>query len=131
MSFQLTHLRLAVTQFKACYDFYKDVLGFTPQGRDDSGPYVEFVAGESIILALFDRGMLAQVVHTTQQPACAAAQDSLVLCFEVPDVDAYAARVAAAGITLVNPPLDIAPWSLRVAHFRDPDGNLIEINRNL
>ena len=34
----------------------------------------------------------------------------------------------ARGVALVAEPQDCPDWMMRTAHFRDPDGNLIEIN---
>jgi len=32
-------------------------------------------------------------------------------------------------ILMVNKPKNMNDWGIRLAHFRDPDGNLIEINQ--
>ncbi|KAA0254227.1 MAG: hypothetical protein EDM79_20930, partial [Chloroflexi bacterium] len=37
----------------------------------------------------------------------------------------------AHGVTLLTEPTDHADWGIRTAHFRDPDGHLIEINQPL
>jgi lactoylglutathione lyase len=46
-------------------------------------------------------------------------------------VDATYADLKARGVHFVTEPADQEAWVLRVAHFRDPDGNLIEINAPL
>ena len=50
-----------------------------------------------------------------------AADGSVRLWLQVRDVDAEAARVAAAGATVLEPPED-RPWGLREAWVADPDG---------
>ncbi len=131
MTYTLTHIRLLVNNFKECFFFYRDVMGFEYRAGDETGPYVEFFAGDNIMLALFERSYMANVVHTTDKPAEASAQDTTTLCFEVANVDEIAAKVKQVGIPLINEPMDIEQWVLRVAHFRDPAGNLIEINHDL
>jgi len=57
--------------------------------------------------------------------------DKVALTFEVPDVDAAYKALRARGIEFVTEPHDQETWVLRVAHLRDPEGNLIEINAPL
>ena len=45
----------------------------------------------------------------------------------VGDVDAAAAELAAAGIDLLNGPMD-RPWGPRTLSFRDPAGNVWELS---
>ncbi len=74
---------------------------------------------------------MAEVAGAAALPAEVEAQDRAVLVIEVDDVDALAQRLRASGIVLVNEPMDMEQWVLRVAHFRDPAGNLIEVNQPL
>ena len=129
---KLTHIRLLVDDMAACFQFYRDVMGFEVQMGTPDEPYVEFKPGsEGVVLALFPKDMMADTLNTADLPAHAAAQDGVVLCVDVDDVDAMAERVVSHGVALVLEPTDIPAWMLRVAHFRDPSGNLIEINKNL
>jgi predicted enzyme related to lactoylglutathione lyase len=59
------------------------------------------------------------------------AGDQAVLTFNVADVDATHKQLSAKGVQFVNPPHDQEAWVLRVAHLRDPEGNLIEFNAPL
>jgi catechol 2,3-dioxygenase-like lactoylglutathione lyase family enzyme len=131
MKATLTHVRLLVNDYVGCFRFYRDVLGFAYQGGDESGPYVEFIAGENVYIALFYRAYMSSVAHTDNLPDPVPSKDLAVLCLEVDDVDATAADLKSKGVTLVNEPMDMESWIIRVAHFRDPDGNLIEINQPL
>ncbi|MDQ0270397.1 putative enzyme related to lactoylglutathione lyase [Cytobacillus purgationiresistens] len=54
-------------------------------------------------------------------------QSRFLLQFEVGDVDKNDNRFLENGIKFVNKPHDRKEWGERVAHFRDPEGNLIEI----
>jgi len=50
--------------------------------------------------------------------------------FFVEDVDAAAAALEARGVTIDQPPADM-PWGHRLASFKDPEGRMICIARNL
>lgn len=45
------------------------------------------------------------------------------------DVDEFCERLVAAGATLERPPSHNAPFGIYQAFLRDPDGNLVEIQR--
>jgi catechol 2,3-dioxygenase-like lactoylglutathione lyase family enzyme len=92
--------------------------------------YAEFDAGGHI-LALYRRDFMAGTIGTTGKPADADAQDRVALSFDVDDVDEAYRTLTARGVVFVVGPTDRAEWVLRTAHFRDPDGNLIEINHSL
>jgi len=57
--------------------------------------------------------------------------DKVALTFEVADVDTAYKALRSKGVEFVTEPHDQDAWVLRVAHLRDPEGNLIEINAPL
>ena len=130
MPIRFTHTRLLVSKFEACFLFYRDVLGLVPAFGDEKGPYADF-EGTPGRLALFSRQMMAEVVGRAAEPAAVEAQDRVALIFAVDDVDAEYERLKALGVTFAALPANRPDWGLRSANFRDPDGNLIEINRDL
>jgi predicted enzyme related to lactoylglutathione lyase len=123
------HIRLLVQNFAQCFHFYKDVLGFPYRAGDETGPYAEFHVGEHTILGLFVQEYMTDVLRTHTLPPHPPSQDRFVICLEVPDVDALALQLASRGISMVNEPMNMPDWRIRVAHFRDPEGNIIEINQ--
>ena len=125
--FRSPHVLLPVSDFPACFRFYRDVLGFTAGFGAEDDVYTEFSVGDQT-LALFQRGLMAEAVGVADKPAAADAQDRSVLIFATDDVDKAAAGLRARGVALVAEPQDRPDWMMRTAHFRDPDGNLIEIN---
>lgn len=129
-SIKLTHTRLLVSDIDACYRFYRDVLHLRPRFDGEGSVYAEFDVGGHT-LALFSREQMNKVVAPTQRCDRGDAPDSVLLALEVPDVDAAAAQLRASGVRFITEPHDEKEWMLRVAHFRDPDGNLIEINAGL
>ncbi|KUJ65344.1 glyoxalase [Streptomyces albus subsp. albus] len=126
--------RLLVTRFADCFHFYAAVLPELADARlikgEPSGPYANWDIGDQAVLSLFDRAAMAEAVGTAALPARpAAAQDALSLVFRVPDVAAGLALCLAHGGSLVTEATDRPEWgpTLRTAHLRDPDGNLVEL----
>ena len=89
---------------------------------DVPGTYAEFeTAGAR--LALVGEATMGAVVG---RPAPRAG-DAVVVCLQVDDVDAMAAKAKSRGAALVREPHDQPAWLQRVAHLRDPAGNLVEL----
>lgn len=117
----VSHLRLVVADLPACIAFYRDVLGLALV-VDVPGTYAEFdTAGAR--LALAGEATMGAVVGRSVPRA----GDAVVVCLSVDDVDAAAARARARGAVLVREPHDQPTWRQRVAHLRDPAGNLVEL----
>lgn len=128
MKMELTHIRLLVNEIDVCRDFYKNKLGLEEQLAIVEGIYYEFVAGDCI-LALYKRDLMESVAGVVM--AGEAVADKVALTFNVADVDATFKELSAKGVKFTTEPHDQEAWVLRVAHLRDPEGNLIEINAPL
>jgi catechol 2,3-dioxygenase-like lactoylglutathione lyase family enzyme len=121
---RLTHVRLLVSDYGACFRFYRDAMGFRVTFGDEDGPYSDFDAGADVELALF--------VGDHQLSATpAAGGDQAVLIFSVDDVDSALAELRGRGADIAGEPVDRDDWGIRVAYLRDPDGHLIELNHPL
>ncbi len=59
----------------------------------------------------------------------AARPDGIILTLVSDDVDAWAERLAAAGVTLEKPPTRNEKYDIYHLFVRDPNGYLIEIQR--
>ncbi|MFS4095292.1 VOC family protein [Streptomyces sp. AF1A] len=121
---ELAQVRLLVTDFAACYRFYADVLGLKPQSGATEGPYEKFSPHTgSAGIALQDRAMMAEILD--ELGGAATGHRSLVV-LRVDDLDAYCAEITSRGATLQHGP---APMTdrMRVAHVKDPEGNLVEL----
>jgi lactoylglutathione lyase len=121
---ELAQVRLLVTDFAACYRFYADVLGLKPQSGAADGPYEKFSATIGAAgVALQDRAMMAEVLGELGETA--TGHRSLVV-LRVDDLDAYCEQITARGAVLLHGP---APMTerMRVAHLKDPEGNLVEL----
>jgi predicted enzyme related to lactoylglutathione lyase len=121
---ELAQVRLLVTDFRACYHFYGDVLGLKPQSGAQDGPYEKFSpAAGSAGIALEDRALMAQVLgELTDAPD---GYRSLVV-LRVDDLDQYCEQIVARGAEILQGP---APMTdrMRVAHLKDPEGNIVEL----
>ena len=124
----LTHIRLLVNDIDACRNFYKDKMGFKEQLAVAERIYYEFQAGDCI-LALYKRDLMESVAGVAVGGGITA--DKVALTFKVEDVDATYKELKAKGVAFITEPHDQETWVLRVAHLRDPEGNLIEINAPL
>lgn len=128
------HSRLLVTGFAEMFDFYQavlpELLGAKLMKGGPQGPYANWDVEDQAVLVLFDRGTMAALAGTADLPPTAApAQDHTMFVCRVGDVDAGAELCVRHGATLAVAPTDRPEWgsTLRTAHLRDPEGNLIEL----
>ena len=127
---KLTHVRLLTEDMEAMVRFYRDVLGLELTLDAGDGVYCELGSrGAGAILALYRRDLMGGMIGSELPPPGRC--DAVALTFEVDDVDATAEALRDRGAELVAEPRDYEVAFLRVAHLRDPDGNLIEINAAL
>ncbi|MFF2471331.1 VOC family protein [Streptomyces sp. NPDC058066] len=121
---ELAQVRLLVTDFRACYHFYADVLGLKPQSGAQDGPYEKFSpAAGSAGIALEDRALTARVIGEVGDAP--DGYRSLVV-LRVDDLDRYCEQIVARGAEILQGP---APMTdrMRVAHLKDPEGNIVEL----
>lgn len=128
------HSRLLVTRFPEMFGFYQavlpEMLGAKLMKGGPEGPYANWDVEDQAILVLFDRAVMARLAGTSDLPVHAApAQDHTMFVCRVDDVDAGAELCVRNGATLVVGPTNRPEWgpTLRTAHLRDPEGNLIEL----
>jgi catechol 2,3-dioxygenase-like lactoylglutathione lyase family enzyme len=109
--------QLRTTNLEATLQFYTAVLGFTETFR-----FQDFYAGVAVGVGEgVEEG--AQQIHLKQVDERDPSIDTvrrdghLHLYFEVPDIDAFAARLVASGVRLVQPPHDTSwgcvKWPLK------------------
>jgi len=124
---RLTHVRLLIHDYQSCFRFWRDVIGLVPVFGDESGTYAAFNSGTTR-LSIFVAAEMAAVVPL-QEPS-PQAPDRSVVQRDVDKVDAVAGTLRVRGVS-VTEPSDQPGWGIRVAHFRDPEGNLIELAQRL
>jgi lactoylglutathione lyase len=124
------YTRLLISDMAKSIEFYTGVLGYSLKMGGAEDVYSEIDTGAHILALFSHQAMMAALgndatANTTLQGS------SVVLCFAVDDVDAMCAEIEAKGVKAVTPPTNREEWGIRTAHFYDPDGNIVEINRNL
>ncbi|MGI5341651.1 VOC family protein [Streptomyces sp. CA-181903] len=126
------HPRLLVGRFAETFRFYAAVLpeltGAHLVHGTEEGPYAHWdLAGEGVLM-LLDRRAMDDITGAPAEAEPAPA-DRTVLVSRVPDVDAGYALCLRHGATAVAAPAGRPEWgpTLRTAHVRDPEGNLVEL----
>ncbi|MEA2432732.1 MAG: hypothetical protein QOG54_189 [Actinomycetota bacterium] len=122
---KLTHVRLLTTDVSSLTTFYKKALGLELTLQISEGFYCELSAGE-VVVGIYRKDLMDSISGEPREPQ----GDRAVLCFAVEDVEAAFLAAVEAGAVAVSEPHEQEAWFLRVAHIRDPDGNLIELNRS-
>ena len=82
---QLTHIRLLVDNYKECFLFYRDVLGFDVSWGDEDLNYVDFKFS-GVTLGLFDRKQMVEAIKE-EYVAQFELVDRTALIFQVPNVE--------------------------------------------
>jgi catechol 2,3-dioxygenase-like lactoylglutathione lyase family enzyme len=129
---KLTHVRLLVNNFDACFRFYRDVMGFTVQWGAEGSGYADFRAPRGgAMIALMDRHGMPAALGEVGPCSNGAQSDHGMLVFDAADLDSTVAALKARGAQFVAELTDRPDWGIRTAHLRDPEGNLIELNSPL
>jgi lactoylglutathione lyase len=122
---ELVQVRLLVHDFPAMFRFYRDVLGFKPQVDDESGPYGKLSppSGNAAI-ALQSRAHFRETFPALVDGSA----DKALIALKVDDLDATVAALQGRGARLLAEPS--VQWGrLKLAHLRDPEQNLIELQQ--
>ncbi len=130
MRFQETTVRILVRKdYGACFDFYTEKLGLLPVWGDRNGPYTSFSVkeGEAPCFAIFS-GELMTMFPGYQQPTGNQQPDTVVAVIPTDDLDADYQALKKAGVPFLGEPCWIEDWGMRCTYFRDPEGNLFELN---
>jgi catechol 2,3-dioxygenase-like lactoylglutathione lyase family enzyme len=117
---QLTHVCIITNDVARLRAFYVVVLAREPD--EDRPEYVEFrTPGGALSLYA-----LPELERYAPGATAAAANRSVMIEFEVGDIDAEHARLRARRIEFVMPPTTQS-WGNRAAYLRDPEGNLVNL----
>ncbi len=116
MNFRFTHTRLLVSDYRACFRFYRDVLGLRLLFQAPPG------------LAFFDCGGVRLMLGRAENPEFA--HPASTLYYKVDDIDAAYAALKASGVTLIDEPHLIARMpdhELWMVFFRDSEENVLAL----
>jgi lactoylglutathione lyase len=126
---KLTHTRILVNNYKECYQFYKDVLAFTCTWGDETSNYAQFDTGNTY-LSIFDKKQMLEDIQEPYETKSSSPLNEVAIIFGVEDVDATYDSLKSK-VDFISEPHNREDWGIRVAHFRDPNGTLIEINQRI
>ncbi|MCD9024702.1 VOC family protein [Cohnella silvisoli] len=126
---KLSQMRLLVEDFHKSVAFYRDVMEIPMGFSAEEMQFASFNTGETKI-EIFSRQNMAEVINENNLPTGAEPQSKFLLAFAVDQVDEVCARLKDKGVVLLNEPHDRQAWNARVAHLRDPDGNVIELYKH-
>ena len=124
MEFKEPHVRLFVSEIAPCAEFYRDVLKFKPVTIQVEKGYAEFEL-DHLRLSLFRQQEMAEILRTSDRPNVVDEQDKFGLILHVRNLDDIYHELRQAGVTFVEPPTQNKEFSIKVAYFRDPSGNLL------
>ena len=124
---KFSNVRLLVKDYKKCFKFYTEQLGFEPLWGDENGCYASFKVAEGIEgFAIFVSDFMASAVGNDEKTQPIGYREKSMVVFEVENVDDIYQAFLDKGITFINKPTDMPDWGMRVVHLRDPEENLIE-----
>jgi len=130
MRFGETTIRVLVRKdYGACFDFYTEKIGLVAVWGDRNGPYTSFAAkeGEPPCFAIFS-GANMTMFKGYEQPNGRTQPDTIVAVIPSDDLDKDFKRLKEAGVQFLGEPQLIEDWGMRCTYFRDPEGNLFELN---
>ena len=134
---RMTHVRLLVDDYPACFRFYQEVMGFKALWGDENSGYANFIPSwgdqKDTLggLALFGRQAMAEAVGAAALPADVDCQDRAMLIFVVEDLEDTVAQLKARGARFVVEIEAHPGWGTCTAHLRDPAGTLIELGSQM
>ncbi|MGB3693313.1 MAG: VOC family protein [Spirulinaceae cyanobacterium] len=130
MAFRYTYTRLNVSDYQACKAFYHDVMGWEVIYSDDQEEYAEFATGQTKI-TIFNRQKLKEFLGNDETTTYDPHYAGVALTFEVNNLDETIKQLKAQGVKLINNPWNYPDRGFISACFRDPDGNLIELQQSI
>lgn len=114
-------IAVSVTDWNASRAWYRDVLGLQEGFVVEEGSWAEFTSPvENVIIGL--SGIPEGETHPGSSP--------VNITFAVDNVDAARAHLEAKGVEFDGPTTEL-PGMVRLANFRDPDGNVMLLAQNL
>ena len=127
---KLNNIRLLVDDFDACFKFYKNTVGLHCSYGNLGDNFASFDIGVPGGLCIFK----AELMNDALQKNAISAKnttDKFAIIIEVESVDKMTESLKKKKVKFVTESTDMPVWGIRVAHFRDPEGNLIELFSNL
>jgi lactoylglutathione lyase len=124
---KFNNIRLLVNDFDKAFTFYNDTLGLECTWGKLGDNFASFTIGLESGLAIFKAELMGMAIDNYTAKNTGGSQDKSVIVIEVENVSHTYEKLKSKGITFLTEPKDMPAWGIRVAHFRDTEGNLLEI----
>jgi len=124
---KLNSIRLLVNDFDACFKFYQEKLGLKATWGAPGEVYADFDIG----LSLFKSDLMAEALGNSEKKLPGDLREKAVIVIKVDNVDETYEKLQKKDVHFIGEPKDMPHWGIRVAHFKDPEKNLIEICADL
>ena len=130
MRFSKATIRILVRKdYGTCFDFYtiQKKIGLVAVWGDRNGPYTSFAVKEGVppCFAIF-AGANMTMFNGYERPQVNTQPDVAVIPSD--DLNKDYQRLKEAGVRFLSEPQLIEDWGMRCTYFRDPEGNLFELN---
>lgn len=130
MRFNETTIRILVRKnYAECFDFYTEKIGLIPVWGDRNGPYTSFAISSDTqpCFAIFN-GDAMTLFQGYKQPTTKIQADTVVVVIPTDDLEGDYQRLQNLGVVFLSKPQYIEDWGMHCTYFRDPEGNLFELN---
>lgn len=130
MKFNETTIRVLVRKnYGECFDFYTEKMGLVTVWGDRNGPYTSFAVSHDTppCFAIFTADAMP-MFQGYKQPEGNEQPDTVVAVIPSLNLDEDYRRLKEAGVPFLGEPQYIKEWGMRCTYFRDPEGNLFELN---
>lgn len=130
MKFNEATIRVLVRKnYGECFDFYTEKIGLCAVWGDRNGPYTSFAISKDAppCFAIFS-GDNMSMFQGYEQPGGIVQPDTVVAVIPSEDLDKDYEQLKNAGVHFWGEPQRIEEWGMRCTYFRDPEGNLFELN---
>ena len=121
-------IRILVSDFQKCFDFYTQKLGLEVYWGDRNGPFAAFKSdgADKPCFSMF----LAknQYLYKGYTPLTGTGRtDQVIYVIPTDNVDHDYKLLKDKGVSFFGEPQTINEWYMRCVYFRDPEGNLFEL----
>ncbi|MBO0461175.1 MULTISPECIES: VOC family protein [Enterococcus] len=131
MNFNQAKIGLVIQKdYARCYDFYTKKLGLVPTWGDSKGPYTSFAMAEGEPNC-FDMTLAEEMslINGYTPSVGEKASDTVVITLPTKDIQKDYQKLKANGVIFLGEPQKMETWGgFMSAYFRDPEGNLFELN---
>ena len=126
---KLTTRILVRKDYGKCFDFYTEKLGLVAVWGDRNGPYTSLAVSAQAApsFALFS-GENMGMFKGYDQPNGTAQPDTVVGVIPSDNLTEDYKRLKELGVEFLGEPQFVEDWGMTCVYFRDPEGNLFELN---